>query len=107
MEDYAQDTIEITKETYSEEEDEQELKQPNNKKGVKLHTIESKLKIIKYAKENDRKSASLKYQIPQSTLGDWMRNEKNLANVSSENLKNKTLHKGRKILYPEIEIQLV
>ena len=36
-----------------------------------------------------------------------MRNEKNLANASSENLKNKTLHKGRKIIYPDIEIQLV
>ena len=36
-----------------------------------------------------------------------MKNEKNLANVSSENLKNKTLHEGRKILYPDIEIQLV
>lgn len=36
-----------------------------------------------------------------------MRNEKNLANVSSENLKNKTLHKDRKILYPDIEIQLI
>lgn len=54
-----------------------------------------------------RKSACIKYQIPESTLGDWMRNEKNLAQVSSENLKNKTLHKPRKILYPDIEIQLV
>jgi len=68
MEDFEQDIIEITKETYSEEEE--ESKPQNNKKGVKLHTIESKLKIIKCAKETNRKYACLKYQIPESTLGD-------------------------------------
>ena len=62
MEDFEQDIIEITKETYSEEEE--ESKPQNNKKGVKLHTIESKLKIIKYAKEKNRKSACMEYQIP-------------------------------------------
>ena len=96
MEDIAQDVIEITKETYSEEENEEESKPINNKKGVKLHTIESKLKIIKYAKENNRKSACIKYQMPESTLGDWMRNEKNLAQVSSENLKKKLCIKVEK-----------
>ena len=32
-----------------------------------------------------------------------MRNKKNLTKISTENPKNKTLHKGRKILYPDIE----
>ena len=50
----------------------------NNKKGVKLHTIKSKLKIIKYAEENGRVLAREKYDIAESTLRDWIKNKKNM-----------------------------
>ena len=44
-----------------------------NKKGKKLHTIQSKIKIIKYAKENSRIDAIKKYNVPSSTLSDWFK----------------------------------
>ena len=64
MEEINHDTIEVTKEIFSEGEDEEEESKPvNNKAGTKLHTIESKLKSIKYANENNRKSACIKFQV--------------------------------------------
>jgi len=66
MEESDQDSFEIIKETVSQEEN-QIL---NNKKNTKLHTIFSKTKIIKFAKENARKEACIIYNIPLSTLGD-------------------------------------
>lgn len=36
----------------------------NNNKGKKLHTIQSKIKFIKYAKENSDKEAMKKFGIP-------------------------------------------
>ena len=67
--------VDITEEQYSfsdEEEEENEVikEQPNRKKGVVLHTIKSKLKIIQYAKEHSQKSASIKFGIPPTTIHD-------------------------------------
>ena len=64
MEEFTHDIIEITQEIYSKGEDEEESKPVNSKKRIKLHTIESKLKIIKYSKENNRKTDCIKFQIP-------------------------------------------
>jgi len=50
----------------------------NNKKGTHLNTIRSKIKIIKYAKFHNQKNASIKYSMPESTISDWMKNEKNI-----------------------------
>ena len=50
----------------------------NNKKGTKLHTIESKIKIIKYAKETSQKEAANKFMVATSTLNDWMKKKKNI-----------------------------
>ena len=36
-----------------------------------------------------------------------MKNEKKYLNVPSNKLNNTTLHKGRKLLYPDVEIKLI
>ena len=73
--DISEDSIEIIKETDSESDLVDELDKEtkntigaNNKTGTKLHTISSKLKLIKYAKENSQIKASLKYGITKSTI---------------------------------------
>ena len=67
--DISENSIEIIKETDSESDLVDELDKEtkntigaNNKTGTKLHTISSKLKVIKYAKENSQIKASLKLQ---------------------------------------------
>lgn len=45
----------------------------NNKKGKKLLTIQSKIKIIKFAKKNSRTEAIKKYNISSSTLSNWFK----------------------------------
>ena len=54
--------VDRTEEQYSfsdEEEDEVIMEQTNHKKGAVLHTIKSKLKIIKYEKEHSKKMHQL------------------------------------------------
>ena len=66
-----EDNLIILNEVESDSDFEEEAKKPlNNKFGTRLHTIESKLKIIKYAKEYSRKEACNKFSIPNSTLSD-------------------------------------
>ena len=96
--DISEDSIEIIKETDSESDLVDKLDKEtkntigaNNKTGTKLHTISSKLKIIKYAKENSQIKASAKFGIPKSTIHDWIKNESNFLNVSSSNLKKKNI----------------
>ena len=79
----------------------------NNKKGVKLHSISSKLKIIKFAEEYGRKEARDKYNIPESTLRDWLKNKEKFENLDSTKLSLTTLHKGRPIKYPETNNKLI
>ena len=69
MEESDQVSLDIIKEeTVSEEEgsEEEESNIINNNKNTKLHTIASKIKIIKFAKENTRKEACIKYNIIQT-----------------------------------------
>ena len=77
-----EDIIEIFQEEENNDFDE-DLNEENNvsisqynKKGKKLHTIQSKIKIIKYAKENSRIDAIKKFNVPSSTLSDWFKKEK-------------------------------
>lgn len=104
------DEFDIIEEQYSfgyEEDDEVILEKSNNKKGAVLHTIKSKLKIIQYAKEHTQKNVSIKYGIPPTTIADWMKKEQTFLNLPSNTLNKKTLNKGKNILYPEVEAQLV
>jgi len=79
----------------------------NNKKGKKLHTIESKLEIIKYARENSVKEAIKKYNVPYTTLQDWIKNEDKFLNIPNSKLNKKTLHKGSSIMNPELDIKIL
>ena len=74
-----EEIIEIEESDLAFESDE-EKPSINNKKGVKLHTIKSKIKITKYAKSNTIKEAVLKFKIPRTKINDWI---KNLNNYSS------------------------
>ena len=65
------------------------------------------MKVIKYAKENSQIKASLRCGIPKSTIHYRIKNESNFLNVSSSNLQEKTLHKGGKLILPEVELKLI
>ena len=54
-----------------------------------------KLKIIKFAQENDRVRAYGEYNNPESTLIGWIKNKDKFVNLPSEKLSLTTLHKGR------------
>ena len=58
---YKEDTIEIFQEDENNDIDEENYMnmRQNNKKGKKLHTIQSKIKIIKYEKEKEKKIQEL------------------------------------------------
>ena len=71
----------------------------NNKKGKKLHTIYSKLKIISYAKANSRRLAIEKFNIPEQTLSDWFKNENKFIEALNKNVTS--LHKGRELFNEE------
>ena len=72
-----------------------------NKKGKKLHMIQSKIKLIKYAKENSRIHSIKKYNVPSSTLSDWFKKEKEFQDLESSKLHNTTLHKDPKVKHQE------
>ena len=77
----------------------------NNKKGKKLHSIFSKLKIIEYAKHTSRKDAIKKFNVPEQTLSDWFKNESKFLEIKNKN--KTTIHKGGNLLNPEIEKKLI
>ena len=79
----------------------------NHKKGVKIHTISSKLKILKYAEEFGRVKAQLEYDVPESTLRDWIKNRDKFENVDSDKLNKSTLHKGAKVIYQQAYNKLI
>ena len=106
---FDEDIIDVKMEIYSDEssEDNQYANPKNNKKGTKLHTIQSKIKIIKYAKENTDKQAIIKYGIPYTTLRDWKKNEEKFLNLPDNKLKKRTLHKGTSIINLDLERKLI
>ena len=79
----------------------------NNKKGIKIHSIASKLKIIKYAEAHGRVEAREKYRVAESTLRDWLKNKEKFENLDSNKLSLTTLHKGPSPKYPETNNKLI
>ena len=69
--------------------------------------MSSKLKIIKYAEEHGRIEARDKYNIPESTLRDWLKNKEKFESLDSNKLSLTTLHKGRRPKYPETNNKLI
>lgn len=63
----------------------------NNKKGSYIHTLNLKIKIIKFANTYSQKETSIKFSIPTSTINDN---------------KNKILNTEIKIKYIEIKLSL-
>jgi len=101
----SEDSFEIINEIDSESDLEKPLnKKSNNKTWTKLHSISTKLKIIKYAKENSQIKASIKYGIPKLTIHDWVKNESNYLNIPCENLQKTALHIGGKLILHEVQL---
>ena len=73
----------------------------NNKKDVKIHSISSKLKIIRYAEAHGRVEAREKYNVEESTLRDWLKNKEKFENLDSNKLSLTTLIRGPSPKYPE------
>ena len=106
---FKEDIIEVKIEKSSDKssEDNQKVISKNNKKDTKLHTLQYKLKIIKYAKENTDKQTIINYGVPYTTLRDWKKNEEKFLNMSDNKLKKTTLHKGISIIDPDLELKLL
>ena len=66
----------------------------NSKKGVKLHTIKLKIKVINYAEERNISEASRHFEKTGKTISNWVHNKTNLLNTPKEPLNKTTLHKG-------------
>ena len=58
------------------------------------------------SKGNTKKKASIKYMVPASTLNDRKKKENKYLKIS-QNQKNTSLYKGRKIKNIEVELQLI
>lgn len=101
-----EEIIEIEESDLAFESDE-EKPSINNKKGVKLHTIKSKIKIAKYAKSNTIKEAVLKFNIPRTTINDWIKNLNKYSSLDTSKLEKTTMHKGKPPLNPDIENKLI
>ena len=91
----------------SDSEENEKDSQINNKKGSHLHTLKSKIKIIKYANNYSQKAASIKFSIPKSTISDWMKNKEKYLNALENKMNKKTFHEGKKIKNPELECKLI
>ena len=101
------DSQEDIKEIEIKDQTKKEVIKKNNKKGVKIHSISSKLKIIKFAEKNGRVRACDEYNIPESTLRGWIKNKVNFENLPSEKLSLTTLHKGGNVKYPDVNNKLI
>ena len=69
-------------------------------------TIKKKLQILNEAKANGRNKAALKYNLAESTLTYWKKEEYKLREITDKN-KRITIHPRRKNIYPEIEEKLI
>ena len=45
------------------------------KNNTRLHTIESKLKVIKYAEKHNKSSEAIHFDLPRTTINDWVKNK--------------------------------
>ena len=83
------------------------LKKNTNKLRIKLHTINSKIKIAKYAKNTNTNKASIKFDVQYTAIRDWVKKEEKYLNLDTSKLTNKTLYKGLNIKNPELELKLI
>ena len=79
----------------------------NNKKGTKLHTIKSKIKIANYAENHSIKDGMIKYNIPRTILNEWLKNKNKFLSLDSNKLMKTTIYKGGKPLNIEVEDKLI
>ena len=91
---------------FSSDED-KDNKMPNNKKGAKLHTIKSKIKVINYAKGHNISAASREFNIPRTTINDWVKNQNIILNIDKDKYDKKSLNKGASRLYEKEEKELI
>ena len=49
----------------------------------------------------------MEYNIPESTLRDWVKNKNKLENVSSDKLNKSTLHKGAPVIHQNLYNELI
>ena len=91
---------------FSSDED-KDNKMPNNKKGAKLHTIKSKIKVINYAKGHNISAASKEFNIPRTTINDWVKNQNIILNIDKDKYDKKSLNKGASRLYEKEEKELI
>ena len=84
--------IEIEEKELAIESDEDNLTK-NNKKGVKLHTIKFKINIAIYAQQNSFKKTVKKYDVPRTTINDWIKNKNKYLSLDTNKLAKNTMHK--------------
>ena len=101
-----EEIIEVEENNYSFSSEDEKISF-NNKKGTKLHTIKSKIKIVSYAEKHSIKEAVIKYNIPRTTLNDCVKNKNKFLSLDSDKLKKTTMHKGGKPINNKIEDQLI
>ena len=91
---------------FSSDED-KDNKTSNNKKGIKLHTIKSKIKVINYAKDHNISAASREFNIPRTTINDWVKNQNIILNIEKDKYDKKNLNKGASSLYEKEEKEII
>eukprot|EP01022_Parablepharisma_sp_SALTPOND_P023585 TRINITY_DN50229_c0_g1_i6.p1 TRINITY_DN50229_c0_g1~~TRINITY_DN50229_c0_g1_i6.p1 ORF type:complete len:388 (+),score=27.35 TRINITY_DN50229_c0_g1_i6:542-1705(+) len=75
------------------------------KKSHLFRTVQQKLEILEYRRQHGKKKAARMYDCTPSNIRDWEKNEKLLRECSGKK-KRRSLHKGKKTKYPEIEPEL-
>ena len=60
----------FSSESIEDEDNPSPIEKPNNKKGIKLHTIRSKNKLNKYAMNHNISQAANMFLIPRNTIND-------------------------------------
>ena len=98
--------IEIEEKELAIESDEDNLTK-NNKKGVKLHKIKFKIKIATYAQQNSIKKTVEKYNVPRTTINDWIKNKNKYLSLDTNKLAKTEMHKGNPPLNTQVENELI
>ena len=98
--------ISFSSESIEDEDNPSPIEKPNNKKGIKLHTIKSKIKVVKYAMNHNISQAADKFLIPRTIINDWYKNRYTLLNIPIKDQDKKSLNKGRARGYLEQEKKL-
>ena len=79
----------------------------NNKKNTRLHTIKSKLKVIAYSERYNKTEAAKHFDIPRTTINDWIKNKSKFLALPKNKLNKTSLHPGREQMFPQLEKDLL